>query len=209
MIGVCNKERVLSVVIGSNGAGKSSLARAVLDGETKNVKGELGFYTISDNIYNNKYNIYKKKPVVAIGKYTNVCGGVDTVRPLSNAYKIGCDIPSKLPEYNVFMESLLISELFKTPVSFFMEMKYRHGYNVEICFLYASETESLRRVFERNGGKQIKASKVCEKLRRTINNFKRIKALGEFKCLAIDTTKLTKEQVFERFSNWSGLYEER
>ena len=146
---------------------------------------------------------------MAIGKYTNVCGGVDTVRPLSNAYKMGCDIPSKLPEYNVFMESLLISGLFKTPVSFFLEMKYKYKCDVEICFLYTSERESLRRVFLRNGGTPIKASKVCEKLKRTINNFKKIKATGEFRCLSIDTTKLTKEQVFERFYEWSSLYEKR
>ena len=199
-----SNKRVLSYVIGSNGAGKSTLARNVLGPNIISTRiNGVGILSLSE------YNLYPRtRPqVVAIGRYTSVCGGVDTVKTLSNAYQLGVTAQEAFPEANIFMESLLMSHLFSSPLKFFLEMKHEYGFEVEICFLFTSEKESLRRVFDRNGGTPIKPKCVLDKLNQTVRNYKKLMELGEFKGIAIDTTKICPEEVFETFRNWSGLYE--
>ena len=195
---------MLSYVIGSNGAGKSTLARNVLGGNIIPDKHRYGYLTLSED-----YNIYPRtrEKIVAIGHYTSACGGVDTVKPLSNAYRLGMEAAEQFPGSNIFMESLLMSSLFSCPVKFMLEMKYKHGFEVEICFLFASLRESLRRVFLRNNGTPINPNCVKTKLKSAVGTYKKIMALGEFRGIAIDTTSLTPEEVFLKFRNWSGLYE--
>ena len=197
-------KRVLSYVIGSNGAGKSTLSRNVLGKDL----------VLHRNVYNkgciteSRYDIFPRtrETVVAVGRYTSQCGGVDTVKPLSDAYRIGLLAGEMFPEANIFMESLLMSGLFSSPLKFLLEMKY-NGFDVEICFLFATLRESMRRVFGRNGGIPIKPSCVENKLNATVRNFSKIMALGEFRGISIDTTKLSPEDVFLKFRKWSGLYE--
>lgn len=199
-------KRVLSYVIGSNGAGKSTLARNVLGPDIIHTKiDNLGYLSLSE------YNICKykrtRKKVVAIGRYTSACGGCDTVKPLSNVYPLGVLAAVEHPEANIFMESLIMSHLFSRPLKFMLEMKYKYGFEVEICFLFASLRESMRRVFGRNGGTPIKPDCVKDKLNSTVRNYQKLMELGEFKCAAIDTTPITSDEVFLKFINWSGLYE--
>ncbi len=199
-----DNRRVLSYVIGSNGAGKSTLARNVLGGNIIPNKHRYGYFTLSED-----YNTYPRtrEKIVAIGRYTSACGGVDTVKPLSNAYRLGVVAATMYPDSNIFMESLIMSHLFSSPMKFMLGMKYEHGFEVEICFLFASLRESLRRVFGRNGGTPIKPDCVKSKLNSTVTNYKKLMSVGEFRGIAIDTTSLTPEEVFLKFRNWSGLYE--
>ena len=148
-----------------------------------------------------------RKPLVAIGKYSNECGGVDTVRPLQNAYRMGLEAVERFEGMNIFMESLLLSDLFSTPLKFYLGMKYDMGFDVEICLLYVSEKEALRRVFSRNGGVAIKPDCVCRKVERSVRVFEKLKNLGEFRCFAIDTVAKSKDQVFSKFVEMSNLYE--
>lgn len=199
-----SKKRVLSYIIGSNGAGKSTLARNVLGPDIIHTKiDDLGYLSLSE------YNIYKRtRPrVVGIGRYTSDCGGVDTLKPLSNVYRLGKLAADKFEDANILMESLLMSGLFSSPLKFFLSMKYDRGFDVEVCFLFASLRESLQRVFVRNGGKPIKPGNVESKLKSAIRNYQRFVELKHFRCIAIDTTKLTSDQVFSEFRHWSGLYE--
>lgn len=197
--------RVLSYVIGSNGAGKSTLARNVLGTDIIHKKiDNLGYLSLSEyNIYNNR----ARQKIVAIGRYTSACGGCDTVKPLFNVYHLGVFAASEYPEANIFMEGVIMSELFSSPLKFFLEMEDKYGFEVEICFLYASMRESMRRVFERNGGNPIKSYLVSKKLKSTSNCYKKFMEIGKFRCIAIDTTNITTEEVFSKFRNWSGLYE--
>ena len=199
-----DRRRVLSYVIGSNGAGKSTLARNVLGHNVVPIKLEYGYLSVSED--NNTY-ARTRGQIAAVGRYTSACGGVDTVKPLSNAYLLGQEAAAKFPNANIFMESLLMSELFSSPLKFLLEMKYKHGFDIEVCFLFASMRESMRRVFGRNGGTPIKPKCVSDKLNATTRNYKRIMELGEFRGVAIDTTSITSDEVFRKFRNWSGLYE--
>lgn len=201
---------VLSVVFGANGSGKTTLARNVLGGRITEHKCILGTYTLSDNsilTHARDGSEYRRKELVALGKYSNVCGGVDTIRPLYNAYNMGLEANNIFPGKNVFAESLLLSGLFSTPLKFYLEMKYQKGFDVEIFLLYVSEKEALRRVFARNGGKEIKADCVCRKVERAARTFSALKKLGEFRCNVIDTVGRSSEEVFDKFMELSNLYE--
>ena len=199
-----SSKRVLTYIIGSNGAGKSTLARNILGADITHaeIKG-LGYCAKSLNNAQSR----TRPEIVALGRYTSACGGVDTIKPLSNAYRLGERVADLFPDSNMFMEGVIMSGLFSTPLKFLLNMKYQHGFDVEICFLYASARESLNRVFGRNGGTAIKQGGVLDKLKETMQNYKKFLELGEFRCIAIDTTKINSDQVFAEFRHWSGLYE--
>lgn len=211
---MCDNKRVLTVIIGSNGAGKTTLAKKIMGENRTTETCEFGKYTLCNNIYNtsngvcynknNIYNIYNN--IIAIGGYTNVCGGVDTVRPLKNAYKMAVDLAKKYPQSNILMDSLLMSGLFSTPVKMYLELKYNFNFNVEICLLFANERESVRRVYGRNGNTPINTDIVCAKLKQAVRNFTKLSELGEFNCFAIDTSDKTQDEVFVEFKKRSRLY---
>ena len=195
-----DNKRILTVIIGSNGAGKTTLAKKIM-GEDRTTKTcELGKYTLCNNVYNNYNNI------IAVGGYSNACGGVDTVIPLKNAYAMAVDFAQKYPNSNLLMDSLLMSGLFSSPVKLYLELKYGFNFSVEICFLFASERESIRRVYGRNGNKPIKTEIVCAKLKQATRNFQKLSRLGEFVCFAIDTSDKNQEEVFSEFKKRSFLY---
>lgn len=199
---------VLSVVFGANGSGKSSLARSVMGPDILENKSILGTYSVCENIIHAREGAVRK-PLVAIGKYSNECGGVDTVRPLQNAYRMGFEAVERFAGMNIFMESFLLAGLFSTPLKFYLAMKYEFGFDVEICLLYVSKQEALRRVFLRNGGAPIKPENICSKVESSVRVFEKIKALGEFRCFAIDTVGKSKDKVFSKFVEMSNLYEKR
>ena len=199
-----DSKRILTVIIGSNGAGKTTLAKNIMGENRTTETCQFGKYTLCNNIYNNSINIYNN--IIAIGGYTNVCGGVDTVRPLKNAYKMAVDLAKKHPQANILMDSLLMSGLFSTPVKMYLELKYNFGFDVEICFLFANEKESIRRVYSRNGNTPVNTSIICAKLKQAVRNFKKLSELREFRCLAIDTSNKNQDEVFEQFKSWSSLY---
>lgn len=201
-------KRVLSVVLGANGSGKSSLARSVMGPDILENKSILGTYSVCENIIHAREGV-ERKPLVAIGKYSNECGGVDTVKLLQNAYRMGFEAVERFAGMNIFMESLLLSTLFSAPLKFYIGMKYDMGFDVEICLLYVSEKEALRRVFSRNGGVAIKPDCVCRKVERSVRVFEKLKNLAEFRCFAIDTVGKSKDQVFSKFVEMSNLYEKR
>lgn len=203
-------ENVLSVVFGANGSGKTTLARNVLGERITEHKCILGTYTLSDNsilTHARDGSEYRRKELVALGKYSNVCGGVDSVHPLSNAYRLASGSQDMFPGRSVLMESCILSTIFSTPLKFYLEMKYQKGFDVEIFLLYVSEKEALRRVFARNGGKEIKADCVCRKVERAARTFSALKKLGEFRCHVIDTVGRSSEEVFDKFMEMSNLYE--
>lgn len=203
-----DNKRILTVIIGSNGAGKTTLAKKIMGENRTTETCQFGKYTLCNNNifykYNNIYNSINN--IIAIGGYTNVCGGVDTVRPLKNAYKMAVDLAKKYPNSNLLMDSLLMSGLFSTPVKMYLELKYNFGFDVEICFLFANEKESIRRVYSRNGNTPVNTSIICAKLKQAVRNFKKLSELREFRCLAIDTSDKSQDGVFEQFKSWSSLY---
>ena len=99
-----------------------------------------------------------------------------------------------------------MSGLFSTPVKMYLELKYNFNFNVEICFLFANERESIRRVYSRNGNTPINTDIVCAKLKQAVRNFTKLSELGEFNCFAIDTSDKTQEEVFTEFKKRSSLY---
>ena len=199
------RKRVLSVIIGSNGAGKTTLAKKIMGEKRVTGNCDFGKYTlcINNNIINNSNNNYN---IIAIGSYSNTCGGVDTVKYLKNAYKMVVDLAKSYSGVDLLMDSFIMSGLFTSPVKMYLELKYQYGFDVEICLLYASERESVRRVYQRNGGTPVNTGLILAKRKQAMNVYKKLLSLGEFRCAVIDTTGKSPEGVFNAFKNWSSLY---
>lgn len=213
---MCETKNVLTFVFGPSGSGKSTLARNILfsnGGEIETVKfGDSGYCTVCNNSISNNntssvnINNNINKYIIALGKYSTNCGGVDSLKTLKGACQLAYDVSALYPNANILFESLLMSGLVTTPLKFILSMKYERGFNVDVCFLYAQASVLIRRVLKRNNGKGIKSSIIQAKLEGGARLFDKISKLGEFRCKAIDTTNLDDEQVFDQFRNWSSMY---
>lgn len=183
----------LIVIYGCHGAGKSTLARNILQSDGKNFKE----YT--DGL--KKYTVSEHGNVVAVGKYSINCGGADSLANTALYYETIYDLLKKFDNSLIVIEGIFLSALFKTPLNEFLKIKYEMGIEILQVFLYADEKTSYERVLARSG-RQPKIKNIKAKVNSVKNNIIKFRNLNEFPNVLINTVGKTEQEVYDEFKRF-------
>lgn len=175
------------VIYGCHGAGKSTLARQLLQSDGKNFTEhscEFGKYTVSEH-----------GNIVAVGKYSIKCGGADSLAGTAFYYGMLEHLLKKFDNRLFVIEGIFVSTLHKTPLNEFLKYKYEYGVEVIQIFLYADYKTSYVRVLQRSG-REPKIKNIKHKVDAVNSNFSKFKSLNLFPYTIINTIDKTSEEVF-------------
>ena len=174
----------LVLIIGANGSGKSTVMRNII-GEDFEVK-EYSF---------GKYTVSHSKKLIALGKYDNACGGCDGIKTTFLVYNLADKLSREFPEYDIYLEGILISGIFGNVAKFLMEMKFAHNRDVKVCLLYSNAFTSVSRVLARNGGKKINQAGIVDRVEGANIAYKKHRNLGLYDCHAYDTINIDAYEI--------------
>jgi thymidylate kinase len=177
----------LIVVYGCHGAGKSSLAKGIMemDGGLIECESPYGFYTKS-----------KGERFISVGHYHSKCGGADSIKTVDLYFKSIEFLFETFKEKTIICEGIFLSALIQKPLKNFLRYKYEKGVEITQIFLYCSLGTSYRRVVERNG-KIPKLKNIQNKQSQVLKTFEKFKKTKEFNCVIINTENKTKESVLK------------
>jgi len=142
-------------VRGTNGCGKTSLARSIIESDSESEELFISGWKKPAFVY------VPNKNILIIGSYRNKCGGCDTLvkEQIVKLLRIAW-----VTTANVLFEGVLVSDS-KLPYWHLMQelhnttQKRRYGF----VYLDLPVEECLRRIYNRNGGKEIKENLVVDK----------------------------------------------
>lgn len=174
------------LVIGANGSGKSSVMREIVGPNYEMRRHPIWYYSVNEG-----------RSIVAPGKYDVPCGGCDGVKSIYSAMNIVDRLSRLYPDYDLFFEGVRLTTVFQNMVRLLLELKYAHGREVEVHYLYTSPYVSVSRVLERNGGKEIVQDAIIGAVKTALRNFRHHRRLGLYTCVAHDATTLTPQQIAE------------
>lgn len=181
---------------GTNGAGKSTplILLRELDPDMFEVKKPVnGKNTVIATVYPN----YK---VVALGKYSNKCGGVDSLKDGATVRKSLKYALKTYPEYTVIFEGIVVSTIFKTYADLFTELEEKRGLKTKILYFMPPLETCIKRIYKRNGGKAINESLVEGKYRTMERGIEKFKTAG-FNVQVVDNSTWKKKDCVEKFLN--------
>lgn len=186
------KQKLL-VIYGCHGAGKSTLARNILQSDGENFtehSNEFGKYTVSEH-----------GNIVAVGKYSIKCGGADSLKGTDFCYKMIYFLMKNFSNSLILVEGVLLSGIFKQPLNEFLNIKYDYGIEVLQVFLYTDIKTSYERVLNRSG-KPPKLSIIKGKINAVKNNIIKFRNLNEFPNVLINTIGKTEKEVYNEFKQF-------
>lgn len=97
---------------GCNGSGKTSVARGLLDAMTKQKRHEYQLKSGKTGVfYRGRYD-FTGVDVYVLGKYDNVCGGMDTISDKEDRFSMVQDLSESNPKAIVFFEGLITGKTF-------------------------------------------------------------------------------------------------
>lgn len=198
-----NPQQLLINIRGANGAGKSTALIQMRESDPEMfevVKPVEGKPKIIATVYPS-YNI------VALGKYSNKCGGVDSFKGNEMVEKALKYIIKTYPTYTIVMEGIIVSTIYQTYADLFTNLKVKHGLNTKILFLMPTLDVCLKRVCQRNGGKVIKEDSVAQKYRTMERGISKFKADG-FSVDVVDNSNWAKEDTLDNFLSLIEKYKE-
>lgn len=188
------KQRVLVNIRGCNGSGKSTIPLSMMDDPLLS----------TDDLWDKNgkristVTIFPTYGWVALGKYSNVCGGLDTIKSIDIVRRTLQYALIRYPTYDVIMEGILCS----TTYSSYSEMFHwaENAYSVQpiILSLMPPVEVCLARIQERNGGKPIKENLVVNKWGMVYRSHQKFKAEG-FTTVRVNTEKVTKSKMQTAF----------
>ncbi len=147
---------------GTNGSGKSTVARGLLEGlETREV--ELAPYLTPGGVPRVVAGLYAPaRDLIVVGPYRTACGGCDAIKTqdlvkesVRRAAALAC---------HVFFEGVIISTLYSGYRALSDELRAA-GHHYTWAYLDTPLEVCLARIQARNGGKPIKENLVSDKMR--------------------------------------------
>lgn len=179
---------------GTNGAGKSTplILLRDLDPDMFEVKKPVnGKNTVIATVY----PTYK---IVALGKYSNKCGGVDSLKDGATVRKSLKYVLKTYPEYTVIFEGIVVSTIFRTYADLFTELEEKRGLKTKILYFMPPLKMCIKRIYKRNGGKAINESLVEGKYRTMERGIEQFKTAG-FNVQVVDNSTWKKKNCVEKF----------
>lgn len=183
----------LLVIYGCHGAGKTTLARNIIQSDGKNFtehSTEFGKYTVSEH-----------GNIIAVGKYSIKCGGADSLKGTPFYYEMLEHLLKSFDNKLIVIEGVFLSALFKRPLNEFLHYKYDYGVPITQVFLFTDAETSYKRVLGRNG-REPKIKNIKAKVNSVFNNIKKFRELNEFPNIVINTIGKNEQEVYNEFKQF-------
>lgn len=186
--------RMLVNIRGCNGSGKSTIPLSMMDDP------KVCIETLMDNTGKKvtAFTVFPSYKWIALGTYLNKTGGLDTISSIE-AIKIALHAAICMyPEYDVLMEGIICSTTFSSYASLFHEVEKAYGMRVLVISIMPPVEEAIKRVYARNGGKQIKEDLIRGKWNSVYNSHKKFKA-DKFFTARVNSSKIPKSKMLPCF----------
>jgi hypothetical protein len=142
---------------GCNGSGKSTIARALFQGEDYHEIDLAPYHTPKGALRHVAGYLVPSRSLVVVGPYRTDCGGCDAVKTQDLVCESVRMAAVRAP--NVFFEGVIVSTIFQRYYALSRELG-----GMVWAYLDTPLEVCLARIQARNGGKEIKEYKVAEKL---------------------------------------------
>lgn len=186
--------RVLVNIRGCNGAGKSTIPLSMLD----DPKLSESYIYSSDAKRVATITVFPTYGWVALGKYSNKCGGLDTIKDIATVKRALEYALIRYPKYDLIMEGILCSTTYSSYADMFHKVEEKYSVQPIILSLMPSVDVCLERIQQRNGGKPIKEDIVANKWGMVYRSHKKFKAAG-FTTVRVNTEKVPKDKMQAAF----------
>ena len=190
---------------GPSGSGKSTLPLHICSHEQTEM---IQFPSESDpNKAKFRLTLVPNRKLVLIGKYSNACGGADTIcRPIDgkNTADLVFESIYKAVElykdkgYNILAEGMLFGAFALHRFEELYKFAEENGIEITTVFFTSTVDECLARIMQRNGGKPVNVNNIVQK---QITVQRRIEQWNErgYKSYKFDN-KGSKEELIERLT---------
>ena len=186
--------RVLVNIRGCNGAGKSTIPLSMLD----DPKLSESYIYSSDAKRVATITVFPTYGWVALGKYSNKCGGLDTIKSIDIVERALEYALISFPKYDIIMEGILCSTTYSSYADMYRKAEKKYSVQPIILSLMPPVEVCLARIQERNGGKPIKEDLVANKWGMVYRSHKKFKAAG-FTTVRVNTEKVPKNKMQAAF----------
>lgn len=186
-------------VCGTHGSGKTSLVKSLLISDDRKIDGDFLFDCFDFFEKKSDFGIYsvsKGEKYVAVGGYSNKCGGSDLIKETKNYYGMINFLSEKYLGSNLCTEGVIIRSVNDT-ILLYEELK-KKGFDEHIVRLDVSFERAVERVKNRNLHVP-NVKYIRKKISETQSFFQKLQDYGKFNCHIIDTENKSKEQVYEEF----------
>lgn len=182
--------RVLVNIRGCNGAGKSTIPLSMLD----DPKLSESYIYSSDAKRIATITVFPTYGWVALGKYSNKCGGLDTIKSIDIVKRALQYALISFPKYDIIMEGILCSTTYSSYADMFRWVEEKYSVQPIILSLMPPVEVCLARIQERNGGKPIKENLVADKWGMVYRSHQKFKAAG-FTTVRVNTERISKDKM--------------
>lgn len=187
-------------IFGINGAGKTSVVKNLLMSDfVEDSEGDFlfdGFDFFEKKNQFGTYTVSKGGKIVAVGNYSNKCGGADSIKTVEDYFGMINYLSENYPDSILCVEGVLqraIDDLISC-----YEGLQKKGYKEYLIKLDVSLDKAVERVESRNGHKpNVKCIEV--KVVNTGRLFKKLEDSGKFNCFTINTDNKNIEEVYSEF----------
>lgn len=189
-----SKNRMLVNIRGCNGAGKSTIPLSMMDDP------DVFIETLVDNAGKKvaAFTVFPKYNWIALGTYLTKTGGLDTISCIE-AVKIALHAAICMyPEYDVLMEGILCSTTFSSYAAMFHEVEKTYGMRVLIISIMPPVEEAIKRVYARNGGKQIKEDLIRGKWVAVQSSHEKFRR-DHFRVSRVDSSRIPRSRMLPCF----------
>ena len=187
-------------IFGINGAGKTSVVKKFLMSDfVEDSDGDFlfdGFDFFEKKNQFGTYTVSKGGKIVAVGNYSNKCGGADSIKTVEDYFGMIDFLSEKYPDSDLCVEGVLqkaIGDL----INCYEGLK-KKGYSEYLIKLDVPLEEAIKRVENRNGHTPNKEC-IEAKVVNTGRLFKKLQDSGKFNCRVIDTENKSLEEVYSEF----------
>lgn len=188
------KQRVLVNIRGCNGSGKSTIPLSMLDDPELS---ESYIYS-SDAKRIATITVFPTYGWVALGKYSNKCGGLDTIKSIDIVERVLEYALIRYPKYDLIMEGILCSTTYSSYADMYHKVEKKYSVQPIILSLMPPVEVCLARIQERNGGKPIKENLVADKWGMVYRSHKKFKAAG-FTTVRVNTERVSRDKMQTAF----------
>lgn len=140
---------------------------------------------------------FPKYKIIALGKYTDVGGGVDSLKTKEIVQRSLKYVAKTYPDYSIVFEGTITTSSINPYIGLFNELE-RKGFKIRIVYFNPPVEECIKRIYKRNGGKPINEKYVRDKHRSMKSGAKKFKSLG-FEVKVVDNTTWKKKNCVEKF----------
>jgi len=181
-------------VRGCNGSGKSTIPLCIT--------GDPDKYVVEQEYEGRLQKIatvFPSRGWVILGSYHNKCGGLDGFKNTETIkFALGY-VLKNFPEHNVLMEGAIVSTVRSTYIEMFRAVETAYpDIKCVVLNLVPPFEVCLERIYERNGGREIKEEQVKNKYNTVLRIASAFREAG-FTTIKLNNANIPKEKMWDAF----------